>query len=89
MEFFCYADVIEILRIVKNISFYLMLNYACENYLSNVVEQIDNIIEALYNYDSKCWQQWIIVYYFALTLILFLGCLTERISFCFAIATWV
>lgn len=40
-----------------------MLNYACGNYLSNVVEQIDNIIEALYNYDSKCLQQWIIVYY--------------------------
>ena len=51
------------MRTVKNISFYLMLNYACGNYLSNVVEQIDNIIEALYNYDSKCLQQWIIVYY--------------------------
>lgn len=45
---------IAILRMAKNVSFYLILDYILENYLSNIVERIDNIIEILYNYDSKC-----------------------------------
>lgn len=73
----------------KNVSCHLKINEIHEKYLSNIVECIDDKMEILYNYDNKRRRQWIILYYFALTLILFLGCLTERISFCFAIATWV